>query len=138
MNKDMIIASAIGFTSGLAVAILLWVGPRFIQRAPQKEPTLSSTKKSESESTFTVKTPSDNEIFSEKEIIVSGEANAGNLIVITSPVDEEITKTHDDGSYKISINLEEGENALSATSYGKNGEIIDIKELSVIYSTQDL
>ncbi len=138
MNKDAVAAAAVGFTIGLIVAVLLWIGPRFITSRNQQQVNLNSDQSSTTAAKITLKSPGNGEVVKNKLIKVEGTAPINDLIVITSPAQEAITNTAPDGSFTTSITLEEGENTLSVSAYTETGDIHDNHTISVIYTSENL
>ena len=137
MNKDAVAAAAVGFTLGLIVALFLWIGPRLIKKQNQQQVSLTTNGQSQA-AKIAITSPSANEVVKTKVVKINGSAPSGNLIVITSPVQEAITKPNADGSFGSSITLEEGENVLTISAYTEFGDISDYQTLSLIYTSENL
>ena len=138
MNKDAVAAAGVGFMLGLIVAVLLWIGPRFITSQNQQQISLNSQNQTTQAAKITLSSPTAEEVVKNKVIKVEGTAPANDLIVVTSPVQEAITQTAQNGSFGTSITLEEGENELTITAYTQEGIVDDNHIISVVYTSENL
>ena len=123
MNRDTVIASAVGFGIGLIAAIGLWVVPRLMPKSasPTASPTLaaaSPTANVNGSVSFDIASPKDGELSKEKAITVSGHTD-GDLVTIITPTDQEIV-TPQNGNFSAKINLADGANEIVVTSLKKD------------------
>ncbi len=147
MNKDALLATAIGFVIGLAITGLLLVGPTVFGKIPKisfQLPTLpksqptSPTPSSSKDETLSVSidSPIADSIESSKELLVSGKSKPGSIIVIQGTVGETSVTTNDDGVYAGKITLVEGKNDIEVTSSLKDASMS--QQITVFYTPESL
>lgn len=146
MNKDALLATAIGFVIGLAITGLLLVGPSLMQKLPKvafQMPTLPKAQQKRAEPTgtkitkeLTIDSPIAESIEHEKEILVSGKAMPGSTVVLQGVSSETAIVTSDDGAYAGKIALVEGKNEIIVTATAK--EYTSSQLLTVFYTPEAL
>jgi hypothetical protein len=138
MNKDLLVASGIGFSLGLVAAIMLWVVPKVL---PNKQEILKNKEIAEiisspstlsglSEKTLILEV-TDGSIVDTKNFTVKGTTNKGRFVVITTPNAFEIVKPDTNGFFTKEIELSKGGNHLVVVSY-QNTETTK-EELDIFY-----
>ena len=146
MNKDALLATAIGFVIGLAITGILLVGPSVLQKLPKisfQMPTLPKSQQKQPNTTPTqdtqqlsIDSPLNEAIESEKELLISGKAKKGSTIVIQGILNETVVETSDDGAYAGKITLIEGKNDITVTSFAK--EIHTAQTITIFYTPESL
>ncbi len=147
MNKDALLATAIGFVIGLAITGLLLVGPSLMQKLPkisvklpdfsrsmQKKPT--PTAPNQGLDQLSIDSPINEAIESSKELLISGKAPAGSIIVIQGHTQDTAVNTSDDGTFAGKIILVEGKNDITITATSKNGMLS--QAITVFYTPESL
>lgn len=144
MRKDIIIAVGIGFVLGSAVAIFLINLPNIFKQESKLQlqnmvasPTPSESTKTAESTPLVVDQPSDNQIFSEKNITVSGKYPAGNTIIIETDDDVKLVKVSPNGEFSEKINIPEGASNIYLTAYNNDQEL-KTQILTVFYTPEKL
>lgn len=141
MKKESIIVGIFGLSLGLLVAWAIW---NFKSAAPKpQEISISPAPMVESAPTppppsafLTLDKPQDEETATESSILVAGRTKPGSTVVIAATLDDYVLTVDQNGSFTKEVDLEEGENLLTVTSYGPDDKEETV-EKSVIYS-QDI
>jgi hypothetical protein len=146
MNKDALLATAIGFVIGLAITGLLLVGPSIMQKFPKfsfQMPTLPKAQPKQPTPTgkqeikeLTIDSPIAESIEHEKELLVTGKAMPGSIIVLQGVSGEIAVTTNDDGAYAAKVTLVEGKNDVIVTATAK--DYTSSKILTVFYTPEAL
>lgn len=150
MNKDAILASVIGFGIGICITGILLVGPNVLKAMPklpsltfpQQNKTDNTTPANETNvaaptpqtATFSIDSPITDTIQNKDDVLVSGNTPPGSIVFVQSDIDEQVATVTADGKYAATIALQEGDNALTVTSYG-NGK--PVSQSVVVYYTPD-
>lgn len=146
MNKDALLATAIGFVIGLTITGLLLVGPSLASKLPkvslklpafptsQPKPTDSNVK--QTNTTLTIDSPLTDAIESEKEILISGKAKSGSTVVITGVVNDTAIIASTDGTYAGKILLVEGKNDITVVQNDKASA--SSASITVFYTPESL
>src|SRR3989344_9057129 len=145
MNKDAIMATAIGFGIGLVITGAILFGPNALKMLPSSFtlPSLSQRTKpttSPGEPTppasraFTVDSPLVDAIVDSDTILVSGPAPAGSIIVVQGHKGEEASRASAEGKFAGKVALVEGKNDIIVTSYNNKDE--QNKTVTVYYTQE--
>ena len=127
MNKDALLATVIGFVVGLFITGLLLLGPKLLSFLPKFSlPSFSFGQTNTGEPapaaknfSLTIDSPLPEAIESSDELLVSGIAEPGAMVVIQTDIDEDVFLANEEGKYAGKVKLIEGKNDLTVTSYGK-------------------
>lgn len=133
MNKDALLATAIGFVIGLCITGLLLVGPSVLKMLPKfsfsipkftqsKPKDAQNTSAKPSDFSFTIDSPITESIESEKDLLISGTSLPASTVIIQGPTDDAVVETNDKGKYAGKITLTEGKNFITVTSYLKESQ----------------
>lgn len=150
MNKDAILASVIGFGIGICITGILLVGPNVLKAMP-KLPTFAFPQKSQTATapsttenkvsaptpettTFSIDSPVTDTIQNKDDVLVSGNTPPGSTVFVQSDIDEQVATVTADGKYAATIALQEGDNALTVTSYGSGKPV---SQSVTVYYTPD-
>ena len=128
MNKDALLATAIGFGIGLVITAILLVGPSaakflpnmklpafsWLKQQPKDAPTTTPTP---TQFSVTIDSPLDEAIEAKEVVLVSGVTAPKSLVIIQGIEDEAVIRVGDDGKYAGRITLFEGKNDVTVTSY---------------------
>lgn len=146
MNKDALLATAIGFFIGLAITGLLLVGPTLMSKIPKIQvslPELPKTQPKSAKSTpppasdqLTIDSPLNESIESKNEVLVSGVAPQQATIVIQGPLNDAVATTQSERSYAGTISLVEGKNEISVTAHTKQGS--QTQTITVFFTQSEL
>lgn len=140
MKKESIIVGIFGLSLGLLVAWGIW---NFKGGAPQPEefavsPTpvaLTTPTPTPSSLTLTLESPKEDYISTESSVLVAGKSKSEATIVVSTNLSDYVLTASQDGSFSQEVDLEEGENVLTVTSYGPASKEETI-ERSVIYAKE--
>jgi hypothetical protein len=147
MNKDAILATLIGFGIGLAITGILLVGPnvakllpnitlpKFAFLTPQPKTTPTTTPTPEVFQ-LTIDSPLGDAIENKDEVLVSGKTSQESLVIIEGLTNEAVIRVAADGSYAGKVNLTEGKNDLSVTSYLGDKQVT--QTVTVYYTPETL
>jgi hypothetical protein len=147
MNKDALLATLIGFGIGLFITGMILVGPRLAKYLPKvsfnlpqlfktgdkKAPAASPTP---AEFTVTIDSPIADSIESEDTILVSGTTAAEATVVIQGEINDAAALTKTDGKYAGRVDLVEGRNDITVTSYQKDKTAT--QTITVFYTPEEL
>ena len=141
MNKDTLVATVIGFGLGLVAAIALWVVPRILPKITTPQPakqivSASPTTLGNETTSFEITSVRDGQIVKVKTVKLEGKALGAQFVVITTPTDNQVATPSSDGSFNISLTLNEGGNGISVTSF--KTESRETQDLFVYYFTEGI
>lgn len=146
MNKDALLATAIGFVIGLIITGLLLIGPSIASKLPKMsfklpafptgQPRQPDSNAKQTNTAFTIDSPLTDAIESEKEILISGKAKPGSTIVITGVINDTAILASDDGTYAGKILLIEGKNDITVVQNDKVA--ISSASITVFYTPESL
>lgn len=135
MNKDALLATGIGVFIGLAIAGIVLGMPVFLsviktvsipvafqKKEPAVTPGSGNTlgKTTDSSNVFSIDSPLEESVEQNSELLISGTANSGNIVVIQGEIDDTVTIANDQGAYAAKITLAEGINKLVISSFQGN------------------
>ncbi len=145
MNKDALLATAIGFVVGLFITGMLLVGPKlsaFLPKItlpsfslPQSKTPETANQPTANTPSFAIDSPLPDSIESEPTILVSGTATAGATIIIQTDSDDEVVLAKEDGKYAGKIALAEGKNDITVTGYSKGAQ--ETRSVTVFYTPEE-
>ena len=136
MKKETILATVFGVLLGLIVAVILILvlRPSGKERIERTKSTLTpKISKNSNLMPLEIKEPSDRKISEDNTIKITGKAKKGSLIIIESPVSQEVL-TNKQESFNIDFPLTRGENLITIRAYvDKTQTIPQMKTLKVYY-----
>lgn len=136
MKKETILATVFGVLLGLIVAVILILvlRPSGKDRIEKTKSTLTPKISNNSNlMPLEIKEPSDRKISEDNTIKITGKAKKGSLIIIESPVSQEVL-TNKQESFNIDFPLTRGENLITIRAYvDKTQTVPQIKTLKVYY-----
>lgn len=150
MNKDALLATAIGFTVGLLVTSIVIFGPNIAKNFKgfsfpsfsfpewRKSETPTPTKEPEQqnkEHEITIESPLIEGIENNEETLVSGMTTPGATVIISSQTEDTIVSAGDDGKYAGKVSLSEGKNTVSVLSMFKEKQAE--MHITVFYTPED-
>lgn len=140
MKAEKIIISFLASLIGIFVA-----GIAFYLYQATKAPSTSETKtitispptptQSPSSFIFIVDTPKDEEVVSNKTLIISGKTIPEAAIIISTALGDEVVTPSKNGSFSTSVTLEDNQNHIEMVAVAPNGEEKKIVK-TVTYSTE--
>lgn len=138
MNKDVIVASCIGFGLGLIAAILLWIVPRVLPKLSPQKPHASVVASPQTEGSLEITSPKDGEIIKNDTVRVEGKSAIGTKLVILSTASGEYpTSPKEDGTFSAEIKLTEGATEIMVTTFDENKHT-ETKTITVFYTTEGI
>lgn len=132
MHRETLIAVLLGFAGGILVALFLIILPKNLPKNDKQAITPTPQQSAVNKSDFTIDAPSEGQLVSTTDIKVNGKAAPNSQIVLSSPVEDIVTTTNDQGNFSETISLTIGENLLSVTVFNPNGN--ENKQLIVFSS----
>ncbi len=147
MNKDALLATAIGFVIGLCITGLLLVGPSVLKMMPKLSlqlPKIAQNKPKDTKKAdvkpvdfaFTIDSPIHESIESNDEILVSGTTLPQATVILQGASDDIVVESNTSGKYAGKISLVEGRNVVTVTSYLKDKQ--STKSITVYYTPETL
>lgn len=140
MKKEKLILSFIAVVLGLLVAGIVFYIYQTAKTIPDTN-TKTITFTSPTPTTLptvslTLDQPKDEEVVSDKVLVVSGKTQSNAVVVVTTDSSEDVVTPSADGKYSTTVNLGDGQNMLEVTAIAPNGESVTIKK-TVTYSRED-
>lgn len=146
MNKDAILATAIGLVLGLTIAGAFIFGPSLVKTlpkitlptitipkiTPKTTPQPTSTPK---EFGITITAPLPDAVEPKNDVVVSGDTESGATVVIQGTLDEDVVTAGTDGAYAGKVTAVEGKNDITVTAYGAQEK--QAQSTVTIYFTQE-
>lgn len=138
MKKETIIAVFLGVLLGLSFAVILIFNLR--QSEPKKAGQIGQSNITPSPKTKTLEvrplevlSPTDTSIINKNSVIIKGKASKDSLIVIQSPIKDEVFKNEKE-DFSVTFPLALGENVITIASYPKKAQANpQIKTLRVYF-----
>lgn len=144
MNKDALLATLIGLGMGLIITGVIVVGPYLVKAIPKITfPKISVSLPSMQQKSnptptpmpgsfvFSIDSPIPDAVVTSGELLVSGSTQSAATVVVQGETDEDIVIADANGKYAGKINLTEGKNDVTVTSY--SGQIVEHKTIAVYY-----
>ena len=140
MRKEKIILSFIAVAVGLiiaGVAYYFYQNSKVLSSNEQQTVTVKKpTPAPESTLYLSVSEPADEVVMAKKVITISGKTLKDATIAIVTENDQQVIKPTAVGSFSTTVNIEDGQNIISITAIGRNGEQKTVSRV-VTYSTED-
>ncbi|MDO8570545.1 MAG: hypothetical protein Q7R97_03090 [Candidatus Daviesbacteria bacterium] len=73
--------------------------------------------------TLTVTNPNDNSLVFNEDLLISGKASLGSIVIISSEDDDTIVNPKQDGTFSLTYKLNQGVNKLTIASIDESGNI---------------
>lgn len=138
MNRETLTAIFLGFAGGILVALLLITVPkRLPQTKKQTNPTPAQKENISDKTQINIESPIDGSYIEGNSVEISGTASGKTTIVANGPIEDKVTTSGEDGKFKISISVTDGENNISVSSYPADGAVIT-KSLIIFASKEVL
>lgn len=149
MNRDVFLATLIGFIIGLILTGVVLIGPKAIMSLPKLkgfsfslpsfsfpsfESKLTPTPTQNVAQGFTVQAPLPDSIESGETVLLSGTAHAGATVSASGPTDDDVTVVKEDGKFALKLTLVEGKNEISISEFFESKETT---ETLVVYRSID-
>lgn len=127
MGKEKIITIVIGLVVGIALSggiFLFWnYKDNLIKSNPTTKPQPQKTETpSATAAAIKLDSPEDNLITKEKSIEVSGHGQVQMMVLIVATAEEKTINVGQDGTFKTTVKLEEGENRISVIYFDPSPE----------------
>lgn len=137
LNRETILAGVAGFALGLLAA---WAVLSLPQVTPKKElPTIQKVTPSPVAGAFslTLSQPEDGAISSTTTTQVVGKTEKGTTVIISGSLGDEIIEATGDGSFSITVGLEEGVNEIVVTAYSPDEKEEKTETRTVTYTKEE-
>lgn len=140
MKTEKIILSFIATLFGLLVAGLVFYAfqaTKTVNPSNSKIVSFVSPTPTSIPSVFlTVDRPKDEEVVTNKILIISGKSKANAVIVIMTDSLEEVITPSSSGDFSTTVSIGDGQNIIEITAIAPNGESITVKK-TVTYSQEE-
>lgn len=141
MKAEKIFLSFFALLTGLIVAGVAFY---FLQSSnPTKKNTTTVTVKTPSptptptESLFlSIDSPKDKEVVTKKVVTVTGKTQKDTIVVITTPLEDTVITPSQNGDFKATVSIDDGENSIHYIAIAPNGEEKHMIQ-TITYSTED-
>lgn len=142
MPKEVIAAIIVGGMLGMAIAFGVWraniaLSPQtdtpqnqITTNNPSPAPTTTASKLS-----LTITSPEDELVVTSGTLTVAGLTTPGSIISLSTDKSETIVTADAKGDFNGQVELAEGTNVVTITSFTTEGETIE-KQITVVYSTE--
>lgn len=134
MPKELIIAVAMGFIIGFAVAGGVFYLPKINTKKTNDVPTVlneGKTAPSQKEQILDVTVPEDFQEIADTKTDVKGKTQPNSTIVINTPDQDYVVRSDLSGNYEQNIALKPGTQEIAITAYLPNGESDTVKHTIV-------
>ncbi len=139
MKTEKVILSFIAVLVGILVtggAFYLYQSTRKPEE-PSKKIVITKPTPTPKPSVFlTLKSPRDESVVSKKVVPVEGTTGKDSVVIIISPLDQEVLSPNAGGDFSTTINIDDGQNLIEITAISKTGEEIKIRR-TVTFSTEE-
>lgn len=141
MKKEKLILSFVATFFGLLVAgiaFYLFQATKTVPNTPNTK-TISFTSPTPTPVpaiSLTLNQPKDEEVVSNKVLIVSGKTQSNAVVIVITESSDEVVAPSTNGSFSTTVNLDDGQNILEIIAIAPNGESIAIKK-TVTYSQEE-
>lgn len=140
MKKEKLILSFVAVFFGLLVAgiaFYLFQTTKIVPDSATKTISLTSPTPTSSPSiSLTINQPTDEEVVSNKVLVVSGKTQSNAVIVVITDSSNEVVTPSANGDFSTTVNLDDGQNILEVIAIAPNGESITSKK-TITYSLED-
>lgn len=140
MKKEKVLLSFIAVVLGIlvtSIAFYLYQGTKVIPNSKLKTITIASPTPIPKPSIFlNISSPQDESVVNKKIITISGATTNGAVVLVITPVDQQIAVPASNGNFSTTVNIDSGENIVEITAIGQNGE--DAKVIrTVTFSSEE-
>jgi hypothetical protein len=147
MNKDAILATAIGFIIGLSITGSIVFGPKLFAMLPKtsirfpsffaaKTKPTPTTAPKEAAFSITIESPTPDSIAQDGDLLISGRTGSEATVVIQSAQNDTVVTATKDGKYAGKVTLLEGENTIAVTGYSDQKRATAL--VTVYYTEEEL
>lgn len=140
MKTEKVVLSAVAILAGLlvaGVAFYLYQSTKTINPGGNKSISITPPTPTPATSSFLhIDSPQDEVVVDKKLITVSGTTNKDAVVVISTPLGDEVVTPSRNGTFTTTINIDDDENFVEITAILPNG--LEQKEVrTVTYSTEN-
>lgn len=139
MNKDILVASIIGFSLGLIGALALWVVPKILPNLSKLHASPSPSANVETLENqpvnLEITSVKDGDIVKDETLSVDGKATKLDYLILNTFADQQILKPTE-GTFSATLKLNEGGNQIVVTGYNQSSQVS--KNLFVYYFSDKL
>ncbi len=140
MKKEKVILSFIAVVLGIlvtAIVFYLYQGTKNKSAERTKTITVVAPSPTPKSSIFlTLLSPQDESVVDKKIITISGTTQKDAVILVLTPVDEQIAIPSPEGNFSTTVNIDDGENIIEVTAIAQNGEDVKVTR-TVTFSTEE-
>ncbi len=139
MKTEKIILFFIATLFGLLVAGIAFYLVQATKTIPDTGKTISFTSPTPTSTpsiSLVLNQPKDEDVVSNKMLIVSGKTQSNAIIIIIINSLEDVVTPSANGTFSTTVNLSEGQNILEAISIAPNGESVRVKK-TITYSEEE-
>lgn len=139
MKKEAIVVGIFGLALGLLVAWGVWNFKALPQKrspTPTPLPTTQSPTPSQPSFFLNLTSPEEETLATTPAQLVSGKTRPQSLILVGTNLEDQIATSGADGTFQVTVKLEEGNNLISVTAYGLEGE--ETVEREVFYTKEEI
>jgi hypothetical protein len=143
VKKEVLIAIIIGFGLGLVITFGIWTANKNLSRqessavTPAPEPTAIPTPEPDSEFSLSIDEPENNFLSDQENLKISGQTEAGAIVVILYDEGEKILEADELGLFATEIDLTVGANQVRISAHDRDGNEAE-ESLTGVYSTADI
>jgi hypothetical protein len=141
VGRETILAIIIGLIVGATAAWGVWKIPK-LSFGPQTQTIEEETPPPEITETFllNITQPENEAIVTEKKITIEGKTTKGAIVIISSPVEDQVFEASGEGKFALPITLEEGLNNIAISAYYTSGTEINekLETRAVTYTQEEL
>lgn len=140
MKAEKIVLLFVALIAGLGAAgaaFYFYQSTKTIPESDIKTVNVKSPSPTQSAGMFlNIDNPADEEIVDNKTVTLSGKTIQDAVIVISTPLEDDVIKPASNGNFTTSITLDDGPNFIEVIAIAPNGE--EIKKTKIVtYSTED-
>lgn len=142
LGKETILAGVAGFALGLLAAWAVWSLPQFLPKKQEPttitEETTPPAEEPKAEAfSLTLTQPENEAISSTDKVTVSGKTAKDATIVLNGPLGDEVLEASANGTFTVSLGLEEGANEINVTAYSADGGQEQTETRTVNYTKEE-
>ena len=141
MKAEKVVLSFVALLLGLIVAggafyfLQSSKGAKPQENSPKTE-SVSPTQTPSSNLSITINSPKDEEVVTKKLVTVSGKTTGASVVVISTPLADDVIEPSANGDFTATITIDNGYNELLFTAIAPTGEEVR-KTQTITYSTEE-
>lgn len=141
MNKDIMVASIIGFGLGLIGAVALWFVPKMLPKItkPQSSPVPQVNEQvlgENAQMNIEIQNLKDGDVVKDSNLKLNGKSTKCDFLTINTPSDQQIFTSNQEGTFSATLKLNEGGNQIVVSGYNPDSQVS--KKLLIYYFADQL